>query len=112
MQTTDSKLTHYHLFYVRREVFSRFISGSEVPTLATFNETHLLVGCAHAYDLEHLFERMNLWQEDGLRRLFRRGFTHQSMSVGDVARESVWENGEIVAYKYWLCRPLGWEELV
>ena len=64
-----------------------------------------------ADDLEHLFERMNLWAEDGLPRVFRRGFTHQSMSVGDVARENVWDGEDIVAYKYWVCRPLGWEEL-
>lgn len=106
MQTITSDQNHYILFYVRREHFRNLNFGDVVPTLAKINETHVMVGAAQATDLEHLFERMNLWEEDGLPRLFRKGVTHQSMSVGDIARLEV--DGQ---YKYWVCRPLGWEEI-
>lgn len=105
--TPTSELKHFHLFYVRPESFSRFISGCEVPSVRTLNDSHVFVGAAEASDLEHLFARMNLFEEDGLRRLFRRNAgTHTSMSVGDVARLE--ENGR---YRYWVCRPMGWEEI-
>jgi hypothetical protein len=106
-----SDYNHYTLFYVRPESFSRFISGANLPTLATLNDTHVMVGAAVASDLEHLFARMNLFEEDGLPRIFRRGASHTSMSVGDVARVSVWEGDEIVGYRYWVCAGMGWTEL-
>jgi len=104
-------MNHYTLFYMRRETFRDLNFGDVLPTIAKLNDTHVMVGAAQAEDLEHLFARMNLWAEDGLVRVFRKGLTHQSMSVGDVARLAVWNGDEIAAYEYWVVRPLGFEKL-
>ena len=100
-------MKHYILFYMRRESFRDLNFGDVLPTIEKLNDTHVMVGAAKATDLEHLFERLNTWREDGLPRIFRRGLTHQSMSVGDVAR-LLNDEGQ---YEYYVVRPLGFEKL-
>lgn len=90
------------VWFMKPDVFTRFIIGTEVPTIKSLKRTHVLLGKVKETNPDKLYKALQgeRWSPKGeaSQLILSLNLRHTSMSVGDVLK---------IGGKYYACAPSG-----
>ena len=94
------------IWYMQPSSFTRFIMGSEKPTIKDLKKTHILLGKIKETNPRKLYKALqgDFWSPNGEASQFIQGLKlqHTSMSIGDVFK---------FGNKHYVIAPAGFEEI-
>jgi len=93
--------------FIKAPNFFKFNSGDRVPSLATLEDTHSVIGSVLETDLDEIWRMLqqDVWSPNGEaeQMLFASEVAHSSMSNGDVV---------LIDGHAWVCTEDGFVEIV